>query len=454
MQYDFDIVVIGGGPGGYMAAIRAARLGKKSCLVEKDALGGVCLNRGCIPTKTMIKSVNVLSTVKAAEKFGIKGVNAEQCRIDLGRVQQRKRQVVKRLTAGVAHLLETNGVEVIHGEGAFTGKHTVKVGERTVSGEHIIIATGSSSVEPPIPTDGGGRVMSSDDVLELTEVPKEIVIVGAGVIGIEFAFVLSRLGVGITVIELMEEILPTVDMEIVQAVEASLKAGGVVIHTGAKVTKFEGGRVYFEKAGVIEFVETGKILLAAGRKPNLDGLNLEAAGVLVSKTGIPVNSRMQTSADNIYAIGNVNGLYMSAHVASMEGIIAVENICGNEMHMDYGKAPQCIYIDPEIASVGMTERQALEKGLDIEVGRFDYSGNGKAVIEAEETGFIKVIVNRELGEIVGVHMIGAHATNMIAELVLAMKMEGTVEELVYTVHPHPSISEVIPEAFQAAWLKM
>ncbi|HOV79049.1 MAG TPA: dihydrolipoyl dehydrogenase [Bacillota bacterium] len=450
MPYDFDVVVIGGGPGGYVAAIRAAQLGKKTCLVEKQALGGVCLNRGCIPTKTIIKSINVLNTVKSAEKFGVRGVDAEQCRVDLSQVQQRKRQVVKKLTGGVAYLLNANGVEVVQGEAGFIDNHTIKVGERAVSGEHMIIATGSLPVEPPIPKEGNVPVLVSDEVLELTEVPGEVAIIGGGVIGIEFAFILSRLGAGVTVIELMEEILPAVDMEIAQKVKAFLKAGGVVIHTGAKVTNFVGNRVYFRKNGAVESVKADKILLAAGRKPDVNGLSLEAAGVRVSKNGVPVNTRMQTNVDSIYAVGDVNGRCMLAHVASMEGMVAVENICGNEARVDYGKAPRCIYLDPEIASAGMTEREALEKGLDIKVGRFSYSGNGKAVIEAGETGFIKVIIDRKLGEIIGAHMIGAHATEMIAELVLAMNLEGTAEELIYSIHPHPSISEVIPEAFHAA----
>ncbi|MFZ5634028.1 MAG: dihydrolipoyl dehydrogenase [Bacillota bacterium] len=450
MPYDFDIVVIGGGPGGYVAAIRGAQLGKKTCLVEKESLGGVCLNRGCIPTKTIIKSLHVLDTVKSAAEFGVTGVNAGQCGIDLKQVQQRKKKVIARLTGGVAYLLKANQVEVITGTASFADRHTLKVGDRTVSGENIIIATGSLPVEPPIPREGSAPVMYSDEALELAEAPGEMAIIGGGVIGIEFAFIMSQLGSRVTVIEMLDEILPMVDVEITRKVRVLLKKKGVTVHTGARVTGFAGDRVYFAKGGAAESVRADRILLATGRRPNTDGLNLEAAGVSVAKSGIGVDGSMRTNIDNIYAIGDVNGRCMLAHVASMEGMVAVENICGGRARMDYTKIPQCVYLDPEIASVGITEQEAREQGLDVKVGRFNYAGNGKALIEAAEGGMVKVITDRRLGEILGVHMMGAHATDMIAEMVLAMKLEGTAEEVAAAIHPHPTISEVIPEAFHAA----
>ncbi len=450
MRYDYDIVVIGGGPGGYVAAIRGAQMGKKVCLVEKNCLGGVCLNQGCIPTKTIFKSLNVLSTVRNAAKFGVQGANIENCYLDFKQVQERKRQVVSRLTGGVSYLLQANGVNVINGIASFLDRNTVLVNEQRISGKYIIIATGSVPVELPIPQEGDVPLIFSEDALELTEVPGEVAIIGGGVIGIEFAFILSQLGAKVTVIELMDEILPSIDREIAQRVRVLMSEKNVRVYTGAKLTKLAGNTVYFTKDASKHSLQADSVLMAVGRKPNIDGLNLERVGIKTSKNAICVGSSMQTNIDNIYAIGDVNGKYMLAHAASMEGIVAIENLCGNAVKMDYARVPQCIYIDPEVASVGITEEEAFKNGLEIKVGRFNYAANGKAVIEAMDSGLIKVIIDKKLGEILGVHMIGAHATDMISELVLAMKLESTAEEVTLTIHPHPSIAEIIPEAFHAA----
>ena len=461
----FDIAVIGGGPGGYVAGIKAAQSGKKVCLIEKENLGGVCLNQGCIPTKTMIKSVEILNSVKKCSDFGIIGVETAGAVIDIIKLQQRKTKVVKQLTGGIGALLKANGVKVIKGSASFIDKQTLKINEELITADNIIIATGSIPAALPAAISGGEycpchapcttrdictTIITSEEALELTEIPRTMVVIGGGVIGIEFAYIYANLGTKVTVVEMMDRILPMVDEEITTQVTKMLQKHGIDIYTEAKVTRIAGTEVYFEHAGSEKKVEGNKVLVSIGRVPNTEGLNLEVLGLKMNRQAIEVDKSLRTNIPNIYAIGDVNGVSMLAHTASMEGIIAVENILGNHHTIDYDKIPSCIYIHPEIACVGLTETQAREKYGDIKVGEFPLAANGKATVEGSAEGLIKVIIDAKYNEILGVHIYGIHATDMISESVLAMSLEATAEEVTLAVHPHPTIAEIIPEAFHAA----
>lgn len=461
----FDIAVIGGGPGGYVAAIKAGQSGKKVCLIEKDNLGGVCLNQGCIPTKTMIKSVEVLNTVKKCSDFGVIGADTSEAVVDMLKLQQRKSRVVKQLTGGVGSLLQGNGVKVFKGTASFLDKNTLKIDDQQIESDNVIIATGSNPAKLPVSISGGEycpchvpcttrdvctTIITSEEALELTEIPKSMVIVGGGVIGIEFAYIYANLGTKVTVIEMLDRILPMVDEEITSQVTKMLQKKGIDIFTEAKVTNVAGTEVYFEHDGSKKKVDGSKVLVSIGRVPNTEGLNLEVLGLKMNRKAIKVDKSMRTNIPGIYAIGDVNGESMLAHTASMEGLVAVENILGQNLSIDYSKIPSCIYIHPEIAAVGLTEKQAREKYGEIKVGKFPLAANGKALVEGSTEGIIKVIVESKYEEIVGVHIYGVHATDMISESVLAMSLEATAEEIPWAVHPHPTVAEIIPEAFHAA----
>jgi dihydrolipoamide dehydrogenase len=447
---DYDIAVIGGGPGGYVAAIKAAQAGKKVCLIEKGRLGGVCLNQGCIPTKTLLKSVEVLNSVKQSAQYGITGIDPTKAAINMTKLKQRKDKVVTKLTGGVEYLLKANGIKVFTGNASLVDKNTISTENEQIRADNIIIATGSTPAKLPIPISSDAPVITSEEALDLDQLPEKIAVIGGGVIGIEFAYIFKNLGSEVTIIELLDRILPMVDEEIAEEVTKDLKKYGIKIATSAKVTRIEGKKVYYEKDGKEETSEADKILMSLGRVPSTEGLNIEAIGIKTERRAIAVDEHMQTNIPNIYAIGDVNGKQMLAHTASMEGIVAVENISGNKIKMDYTKIPQCIYLEPEIATVGLTEKQAREKYGNIKVGRFPLSANGKATVEGETKGIIKVIIEPKYNEILGVHIYGIHATDMIAEMVLAMKLESTAEEVTMAVHPHPTVSEIIPEAFHAA----
>ena len=350
---------------------------------------------------------------------------------------------------GINGLLRANKVEVMVGSASFIDKNTIAVGDRKITGENIIIATGSSAKKLPIPISEKARILTSKEALELEEVPESIIIIGGGVIGIEFAYFLASAGAKVTIVEFLDRILPMVDEEIVAQVTKQLENMGITIYTGAKVTEIKKDSVVFDRDGKTEEIDTKAVLLSVGRAPNFEGLNIESVGIRVEKGAIVVNEYLETNVEGIYAIGDVNGKSMLAHTASMEGIVAVENICGNKTKMDYSKIPSAIYIQPEIASVGLTEKEAVKKYGEIKVGRFPLLANGKAKVEGQEQGLIKVIVEPRLHEIVGVHIYSSRATDMISELVLAMHLEATAEEMTKAVHPHPTISEIIPEAFHA-----
>ena len=447
---DFDIIVIGGGPGGYVAAIKAAQLGKKTAIVEKNVFGGVCVNKGCIPTKVLLRSAESLKEVKESAAFGVTGVDVSGAKLDMALVQKRKSTVVSQLTGGVNGLLRKNKVTVLKGEGKLLDKNTVEAERKAYTADYIIIATGSAVKNLPIPTDPAMKLLTSDEALDLKEIPKDIAIIGGGVIGIEFAYFLASVGSKVTVIEFLDRILPMVDEEITAQVATLLSKMGVEIHTSAKVTEIAKDSVFFEKDGVKHTVPVSCVLTAVGRVPDTGGIDCKALGIATDRGAIVTDLTLKTSVDNIYAIGDVNGKAMLAHTASAEGIVAVENICGHPRVMDYTRIPSAIYTQPEIASVGLTEAQAREKYGTVKVGKFPLLANGKAKVAGNETGLIKVIVEPKYNEIVGVHLFCIHATDMAAEAVVAMNLEATAEEIVRSVHPHPTVSEVFHEAFHAA----
>jgi len=449
---DFDITVIGGGPGGYVAAIKAAQEGKKVCIVENKHFGGVCLNEGCIPTKTLIKTVNVYDQIKNAEKYAIDGIDKANVKVSMAKLQKRKQAVISQLVNGVKGLLRGNKVTAVEGTASFVDKNTIKVNDKTITSDYFIVATGSNTFMPTfIPLEGNTNVITSKEALDINQVPKSIAIIGGGVIGIEFAYIFSMLGSKVYVLELMDRILPMVDEEVSVLAKKKLEKSGVVFYTGAKVKKVLDNKVYYELSSKEEAIETDVVLMAVGRIPNTEGLNAKGIGLKFDRKAIETDEHMATNIKNIYAIGDVNGKSMLAHTASHEGIIAVENICGKiEETMNYDYIPSCIYLEPEIASIGLTEEKAKEKCKNVKVGKFPLAANGKALVEGETEGIIKVILDGEFNEILGVHIFGVHATDMISEISVAMKLESTAEELISSVHPHPTVSEIIPEAFMAA----
>lgn len=448
--FDYDIAVIGGGPGGYVAAIKAAQMGKKTVIIEKEHFGGTCLNVGCIPTKTLLRSAEALKEVRESSTFGVTNIDVSGAKLDLEKVQKRKQTVVGQLVGGVQGLLKSNGVTVENGEGTLVDANTVRVADKKITAANIIIATGSDVKSLPITADSKMQVLTSREMLDIDEIPESIAVIGGGVIGIEFAYFLALIGVKVTVIEFLDRILPMVDEEITVQVTEHLKDMGIEIHTGAKVTEITADAVKYEKDGSICEAGCRQVLMAVGRAPSLTGIDTEKLGIKTEKEAIVTDKTMKTSVSNIYAIGDVNGKAMLAHTASMEGVVAVENICGVKAEMDYDKIPSAIYIQPEIASVGLTEKQAEEKYGQINVGKFPLLANGKAKVEGEERGMVKVITEAKYGEIVGVHMYCIHATDMIAEAVAAMKLESTADEIAMTIHPHPTVSEVMHEAMHAA----
>lgn len=451
-EYQYDVIVIGGGPGGYVAAIKSAQMGKKTAIIEEKHFGGVCLNEGCIPTKTLIKTVNVLEEIKHAHEFGLEGVNVADIKVSMDKLQKRKQSVINQLVGGVQGLLRANKVTIVDGVGSFVDAHTVSVGDKTMTSENFIIATGSESFMPGfISYEGNTNIITSREALNLDHIPESVAIIGGGVIGIEFAYVLSLLGTKVTVLELMDNILPMVDEEISKMAQKSLEKQGVTFCTGAKVKLVSDLSVHYEKGGKEEKVTAEMTLMAVGRSPYTAGLNAEAIGVEFDRKAIKTDSHMRTNIENIYAIGDVNGTSMLAHTASHEGIVAVENICGHQMNMGYDIIPSCIYLEPEIASIGLTEKQAKEKYGEISVGKFPMAANGKSLVEGDTTGMMKVILDKEYGEILGVHMYAKHATDMISEICVAMNMEATAEEIIHSIHPHPTVSEGVAEAFMGAF---
>ena len=446
----FDITVIGGGPGGYVAAIRAAQLGAKVLLVEKDQVGGTCTNRGCIPTKTMLADARMYDRVKLSSVIKTEGL-----RLDMAQLQDRKNKVVKRMITGVGFLLKDNGITFIRGKAGFLDRKIIEVevgkGKEQFSSQKVIIATGSVSAQiPNVPVDGN-VILTSTEMLNVSSIPQDLVIIGGGYIGMEFACLFSGLGSKVTVIEMLPQIISTEDEEVIRGLTTLLKKRGIQIHTETKVkeAKVKDDRAevkVIHQDGKEEVFHAEKALMAVGRSPYTEGVQLEKANVALNGKFIKVNERMETTSPGIYAIGDVTGRQMLAHKASAEGIVAAENALGRSNKVDYSKIPNCIFTLPEVASIGLTEKQAKEKGLRVRIGRYPFQSNGKALANGDSEGFVKVIADQELGQVVGVHILGDHATDLIGGLSVAMTLETTVEELGKTVQAHPTLMEAVAEA--------
>ncbi|HHV46841.1 MAG TPA: dihydrolipoyl dehydrogenase [Tissierellia bacterium] len=449
-----DVIVIGGGPGGYVAAIRAAQLGAQVTLVEKEYLGGTCLNVGCIPTKVLLHTAELYEEMLNSNIFGIK-IDGNVS-VDWSSLQKRKEEITSQLVNGVTGLLRLNNIEVVKGQASFKDKNTIDVKVEdgsiiTLKAKNFIIATGSKPFTPPIEGIDFKGVVDSTEALAFKEIPKELVIIGGGVIGIEFATLFNSFGTKVTVLEMLPYILPPIDREISEIVKMKLSMEGINIHTSAQVTSIENNNGKLEvvaKVGNDELRVAGdKVLVSVGRRALTEGLNLDLVGIKTNKKGIEVNKRLETNIKGIYAIGDVTGINMLAHVASEQGIVAAENIMGINKEMNYKAIPACIYTKPEIASVGITEEEAKKSGIEYKVGKFMLSNNGKALIANEIEGtMVKIIADTKYGEILGMHIYGPRATDLIIEGALALRLEATVDEIVTTIHPHPTVSESIKEA--------
>lgn len=446
----FDLAIIGAGPGGYVAAIRAAQLGAKVALIEKDNLGGVCLNRGCIPTKALIASAHALNLVRRAGDFGV-SVNSSKVFADMPRIQERKNNIVTQLRNGIAALIKSNGIELIKGTAVFAGPGKILVGGNPVDAKNILIATGSEWIEIDNLICDGKIICTSDEALSWTEIPKRLVIVGGGVIGCEFACMMRALGSEVTIVEATSSILPPVEKAISRLLARQMKGMGIKIHTDTKVqeSKVVGDAVHATLLSG-EVLAADRLLVAVGRRPVFAGLNLDAAGInLNDKNFIRVDEYLRTTAKNVYAIGDCIGGPMLAHAASNEGIAAVQNIFDEKKPYDSVVCPSPIFTTPEIGTVGLTSEELERMGAPFQTGRFPYAANGKAVCDGETGGQAVVLVS-DTGNILGVHIFGKDATVLVAEAALAMKNGLTVDELAQTIHAHPTLSEVVWEAAEDA----
>jgi dihydrolipoamide dehydrogenase len=455
----FDIVVIGAGPAGYVAAIKAAQLGYKTACVEEGNLGGVCLNIGCIPTKALLESAAMITHLGHAKEFG---VTVGEIKTDLAQAVKRSRQVSERLVKGIGFLFKKNKVTHVQGRGRLAGKGQVEVTGKdgkpqTISGKHVIIATGSRPRDLPFLKIDHDRVWDSTDAMMSNEAPRTLAIVGAGAIGCEFADVYAAFGTQVTIIEMADRVLPLEDRDCSAVVEKSYRKRGMKILTGVKLEKAEIGKkgvtlTITDPKGGTQTVEAERVLSAIGRAPLVEDIGLEKAGVKMTDRGfIAVDRQMRTNVEGVYAIGDVAGPPLLAHKGSHEGVACVEAIHGDpHAGIDYGNIPNCTYCHPEVASVGLTEEQAREKGLDIEVGTFPWTANGRALTAGETDGFVKVIRDKRYSEVVGAHIVGPHATELIAEFVVGRHLETTVEEMDRAMHPHPTLSEAVAEAALAA----
>lgn len=443
----YDLIVLGSGPGGYVAAIKAAQENLKVAIIEKENIGGICLNHGCIPTKAILKSAKTYLDLKDAKKFGIT-VEKDSISVKLKDVIKRKDRIVRRLTSGVSFLLKKNNVDVYTGHGSLISENEIKVGDETLQGKNIIIATGGQAFIPPI--EGAkeayeeGFLLTSKELLNIKETPKNITIIGGGVIGVEFATIFNSFNSNVTIIEMADQIINNMDEDIIKEYTNILKSSGVNIITKAEVSEIGASSLTYKKDGKEEKHPTDLILMSVGIKPNIEAF--KDLNITLNNGGVKVNEFMQTNIKGIYAIGDVTGGHMLAHVASKEGLVAVNHILGNNNEkMSYKAIPKAIYGMPEIGSVGLTEKEAKEKNLNYTVSKFPLAGNGKALTDEETTGFIKLIKGADLDEILGAHILAYNAVDILSELVVGINSELTNYDLADAVHPHPSLSEIILE---------
>jgi dihydrolipoamide dehydrogenase len=451
MADNYDVLVIGAGPGGYVAALRASQLGAKVGIVEDTFIGGVCLNVGCIPSKALLRSAEVYETLGEAKQFGI--VVDGTVEPDWPAIQAVKDQAVKRLTGGVGTLLRKAGVTIYEGRGRFRDRHTVEVGAadgtRQLTADKVIVATGSRPIHLPLPGFDLPGVLDSTGALSLASLPDSLLIVGGGVIGVEFANIYASFGVQVIVVEMLDRLLPMMDPEISTEVTRSLRRKKVASYVQSRANEIvqQGDLLHVSVTtpkGAEQF-DVEKVLVSVGRRPNVEDLGLEGIGVQIER-GIVVNERMETNVPGVYAIGDVTGKWWLAHVASKEGTIAAENACGHPARADYKSVPACVFTHPEVATVGLTEEQARAQGYDVLVGKFPFLANGKAVTYGERGGFVKIVSEQKYGEVLGLHIVGPHASDLILEGGLALQLEATLDEIDATTHAHPTLGEAIAEA--------
>ncbi|WP_392486101.1 dihydrolipoyl dehydrogenase [Haloimpatiens sp. FM7315] len=449
---DKDVIVIGGGPGGYVAAIRAAQLGLKVVVIEKDKFGGTCLNRGCIPTKALYREAEILNILKNIEDYGI---SVDSYKINVKKIQDRKNSIVSQLVSGIEQLMKANAVEVVYGRAELIDKNTVNVAidneeDRSFHGKNIIIATGSCPYIPDMPGKNLEGVITSDELLEFEEVPEELVVLGGGVIGMEFAGIFSAMGSKVTVIKASANMFPEEDSDIVKRFTASVKRKGIKLFASTKIKD-----IYRKENKIIIEIENSKgtstvladkILVSKGRRPVFSGLNLDRLGIKYNKKGIEVNENYETNIEGIYAIGDVNGITLLAHAASYQGVWVAEKIAGLETPKKASPVPNCIFVFPEIASIGLSEDKAKEKGIDYNVSKFMFGANGKALTLGETEGFVKIVSKASDNTILGVHIMGPHASDLIHEGALAVSNKLNLNHIKNTIHAHPTLAEAFSEA--------
>ncbi|SUZ91126.1 uncharacterized protein METZ01_LOCUS43980, partial [marine metagenome] len=448
----FDITILGGGPGGYVAAIRASQLGLKTAIIDQDELGGVCLNWGCIPTKSLLKSAEMIDSIKNADQYGIK---ISSYKIEYGKIIDRSRQISERLSKGISFLMKKNNITHIQGRGVFTSKDNIEVSKgkkvTNVKSKHFIVATGGRPKNVPGVTFDGKQIISSKEAMILKKPPKDMVIIGGGAIGSEFAYFYNSCGTKITMIEMMDRILPMGDKDISKELRKQFIDSGIAINTNTIVEKVEKlktkVKVHVKNGSKKMIIESSVVLVAIGITGNIEDIGLGLLGININNGSITIDDYGQTNISNIFAIGDVSGPPWLAHVASAQGHVAVEKIVDhNTEPIDYNNIPSCTYCQPQVASLGLTEIQAKEAGFNIKVGKFYFKSSGKALSVGKPVGFVKIIFDSKYGELLGCHIIGSQATELIQELVIAKSLEATWENLAYTMHPHPTLSESIMEA--------
>ena len=452
MNNSFDITILGGGPGGYVAAIRASQLGLKTAIIDQDELGGVCLNWGCIPTKSLLKSAEMINSIKNAEQYGIK---IPSYKIEHGKIVDRSRQISERLSKGISFLMKKNKIKHIQGRGVFTTTNNIEVSNgrkvTNIKSKHFIIATGGRPNNVPGISFDGKQIISSKEAMVLNKPPKDMLIIGAGAIGSEFAYFYNTCGTKVVMIEMMGRILPMEDEDISKELRKKFIDSGIVINTNTQVEKVEKlktkVKVHVKNGNKKTVIESSTVLVAIGITGNIDDIGLDTIGVHTDNGSITIDEYGQTNISNIFAIGDVSGPPWLAHVASAQGHVAVEKIADHNTYpVDYNNIPSCTYCQPQVASLGLTEIQAKEQGYNIKVGKFYFKSSGKALSIGKPDGFVKIIFDSKYGELLGCHIIGSEATELIQELVIAKSLEATWENLALTMHPHPTLSESIMEA--------